>query len=358
MAKPVPLADIPRDAWDSVPRNRRTPMLHHIWAAAYDETLAANGVDAYVIGPVDKPKAIAPFAKPRSGPARNVLLGAEDLWESIEVASTDDASLKELASTLARSGKPFRFGHYPVDTPFIDLLKQAYSGRGIVVQRAFPNGAMPKIQLDDSWREPEKKLNSRRRSDLRRMSRNAEKLGTVTYDILSPSGGELDALLDEAFGVEERNWKGRSGTAVAKDSAKADFYRAYAKRAAAEGILRLCFMRIDGVAAAMQFAVECDGRFWLLKIGYDESYKRCSPGNLLMLETIRYAAAEGLEGYEFLGKEASWTQLWASDARPIATLRTYPFTPSGLIALAGDSVSQVRSKLSARAKPKGSDARA
>ena len=44
----------------------------------------------------------------------------------------------------------------------------------------------------------------------------------------------------------------------------------------------------------MQVAVETGGRFWLLKVGYDERFARCSPGSLLLLETIRHAATTGV----------------------------------------------------------------
>ena len=60
----------------------------------------------------------------------------------------------------------------------------------------------------------------------------------------------------------------------------------------------------------MQMAVEDGGGLWLLKIGYDRAYGRCSPGMLLMRETIRYAAEAGLGRYEFLGCSATWTRVW------------------------------------------------
>lgn len=118
-----------------------------------------------------------------------------------------------------------------------------------------------------------------------------------------------------------------------------------------EGILRLCFMRIDGKAAAMQFAVESDSRFWLIKVGYDDAFRQVSPGNLLMRETIAHAAAKGLKTYEFLGKEAEWTRLWAGDARPIATLRTYPYNIRGLAAFLSDGFAVLRKRLAARLNP-------
>jgi len=132
---------------------------------------------------------------------------------------------------------------------------------------------------------------------------------------------ELDPLLEEAFQVEASGWKGHKGTALASDLLRQSFYRRYAAAACEKGILRLSLLRIGGRAAAMQFAVEWGKRFWLLKIGYDEEFSRCSPGTLLMLETLRYAAGRGLQSYEFLGVVEPWLAAWTKQVRTCVMLR-------------------------------------
>ena len=351
LAATTPLSEIAQEIWDSAPAEPRTPMRQYIWARAYQDTLARGDVRAILVGSPGQPVAIAPFAEPASGPRRQVLLGAEDLWESIEVAAQDEQALRELAERIANSGEPMRFGHHPTDTRFLELLRTACRGKAKVVVAEQPMRAMPRIVLDESWTEPESHFNSRRRSDFRRMSRKAEALGDINYEIVEPDAGNLQRLLDEAFAVEAQSWKGRSGTAINQDERTEAFYRAYAEGAMEAGILRLCFMRIDGKAAAMQFAVESDDRFWLIKVGYDDAFKQVSPGNLLMRETISHAAARGLKTYEFLGKEAEWTKLWAGDARPIATLRTYPYNLRGLAAFLADGIAVVRKRIAARLNP-------
>jgi CelD/BcsL family acetyltransferase involved in cellulose biosynthesis len=87
----------------------------------------------------------------------------------------------------------------------------------------------------------------------------------------------------------------------------------------------------------MQLAVESARGFWLLKIGYREEFARCSPGMLLMAETIRYAASRGLAFYEFLGNADNWTRVWTSDEVPTVTIRAYPFRVRGIAALTVDT---------------------
>jgi CelD/BcsL family acetyltransferase involved in cellulose biosynthesis len=197
-------------------------------------------------------------------------------------------------------------------------------------------GACPYISLGERHTVPEQQLTARRRSDLRRAQRRAARLGEVSYEMLAPSPAELQPLLEEAIAVEAAGWKGRARTALAHDEMRRAFFRHYAAAACSKGILRLCFLRIGGQAAAVQLAVETGNRFWLLKLGYDEQFARCSPGSLLLMETIRHAAIRGLRSYEFLGSAEPWIRPWTDTVRPCVRLDVYPFERSGVGMLATD----------------------
>jgi CelD/BcsL family acetyltransferase involved in cellulose biosynthesis len=157
----------------------------------------------------------------------------------------------------------------------------------------------------------------------------------------------LEPLLNEAFEIEAANWKGREGSALTMDTLRGPFYRRYAAAASRTGCLRLCFLHLGEIVVAMQFAIECGGSFWLLKIGYRDEFARCSPGMLLIAETIRYAAARGLASYEFLGLAESWTRVWTHDERPSATVRAYPIGWRGMSALGVDVFGVIAGKLKA-----------
>ena len=160
-------------------------------------------------------------------------------------------------------------------------------------------------------------------------------MGPLSFEMVSPTSSELELLLEEAFRVEASGWKGRSGSALARDVARGLFFSRYAAAACQKGILRLGFLRIGGRAVAMQLGVECNGRFWGLKCGYDEAYARCSPGTLLILETVRYAAERGLRSFEFLN-DLRWIQMWTQLVRPCISLQAYPPSLRGMAILAGD----------------------
>ncbi len=200
------------------------------------------------------------------------------------------------------------------------------------------------IRLDASWLEPETHLNSGRRSDLRRAGRKAEQLGKVTTEILAPDTHDVDRLFDEAVAIEERSWKGEAGTALAHDPQRAAFYRQYAHAASRTGVLRICFLRVAERAIAMQIAVEQGGGFWLLKVGYDAEFSACSPGLLLMRETIAHAARAQLASYEFLGRAESWTRVWTAEERQTVSLRIYPYGLRGLAAFTLDAAAALAAR--------------
>ena len=312
-------------------------MLHEIWLRACALSLKDNTQFEIVSAfNRDRPTAAAIFSRTGKITPRLHLLGAEELLYPTDVLYEDACAAEALAKAVVNRKLPVSFGHFRADSAFVEALAKESRGGALVLATEM-NGA-PYIRFDETWREPEKKLKSRRRSDLRRRLKKAEALGAVAFEMFAPKPHEVDALIDEAIAVEAKSWKGRSRTALAYDQTQQAFFRHYARLASETGILRLAFMRIDGEAAAMQIAALCDNAFWGFKSGYDETYREYSPGMILFLEVVRYAVNAGVATHEFLGKPAPWTREWTTHQHPIVRLRLYPFNPAGAAALIPDGV--------------------
>jgi CelD/BcsL family acetyltransferase involved in cellulose biosynthesis len=291
-----------RPAWERLGADH--PMRSYAWAHACAEAFPNNGLHIVSAGE-SAPRAIAAFV---CGPDSRTLvpLGAQ-LYEPAEFACADASAAEALGETIARLETTVLIRDIYADSPVVKGLQRA-GGRRVVTQ---PVAGHPWLKLDDSWLEAEQHLNAGRRSDLRRAQRNAAKLGAVTCEITCPTAAELTPLLDEAFLVEAAGWKGNQGSALATDPHVGGFYRRYAEAACLLGTLRIGILRIGGRAAAMQFAVEQGGCFWLFKMGFDESFARFSPGTLLMVESLRRARLRGCQRYELMGQSEAWNQIWA-----------------------------------------------
>jgi CelD/BcsL family acetyltransferase involved in cellulose biosynthesis len=310
-------------------------MLHHLWARTYVEAYDVNARLEVIIAGTGQATAIAPLFRPRGIGRRLELIGVKELYEVMDFLYSDTSDVQALADAVAATRLPIVLRRINENSTALAALKKAYRGNAIVFSR--PGPGCPWIALDDSWAEPEKHVNSGRRSDLRRARRNAEKIGPVTFEVLSPTREELPSLLEEIYRVEAAGWKGRDKTAMLYDRPLAEFYRRYTSITNDRGMLRLCFLRIAGEAAAAQLAVVTGDRFWLFKIGYSEKFARFSPGVLLMLETIRYAVQAGLKSYEFLGAAEPWIRNWTTLEHGCTSFRAYPFNLRGGMALAIDA---------------------
>lgn len=306
------------------------------FAAALRETmLIGTPIRVVQAVGVDGVEAMLPLCRSPGLFSRWRMLGDREVFEPGDAICRDAMAALSLARRLAGEFRALELARIPLGSPLIPALRVAMKGHGLVSVR--PATPSPTIALGPEWQDPESRLSSRRRSDFRRAERRAAEFGVVSYEMLAPTVEAFDALFDEAVAVEAKSWKRAAGTAIACDPAKEAFFRAYLRSACARGQGRVAVMRIDGNVMAMQLAVEWAGRYWLYKIGHDEAYGRCSPGTLLMLHALRDAAGRGLAGFELMGEAEAWiADLWTREARQCVRVRTYPFTPQGLVAGAAD----------------------
>jgi len=241
-------------AWSRLELAAQLPTQLYAFAASLSETLLADAPLALLIASTGNGvSALLPLCRGRGYFARWRAIGPQELSEPVDALYTDDDGAALLAETLSRQSRPLLLDRIPATSGLVPALRGAMKGRGwLSVRPAVPT---PTITLDESWKSPEARFNSGRRSDFRRAARRAGELGAVTYEMLSPSADQFDALFDEAIGVEVRSWKKEAGTAIAVDGGKESFFRDYFRSACRQGSFRVAFLRIDGQAVAMQMGL-------------------------------------------------------------------------------------------------------
>jgi CelD/BcsL family acetyltransferase involved in cellulose biosynthesis len=319
-------------AWDALAGPASIPVVRHAWVAACAHGL--HGHERLRIVTVWRGAELVAAAPLAIGPEGELEpLGMAQLYEPTDFLFADGPALAALADALARLRRPVLVRRIPDGSPTLRALRQAFARRGLLVTR--PSSGSPVVALHAGWRGPEGGLSPGRRSDLRRARRRAQAIGEVRYALHAPAAHEVGPLLERAFAIEAASWRAQSGSALTLDDRRAAFMRRFAHGSAGEGTLRIGLMTIAGEGAAMQIAVEQDERLWLLKIAYDARFARCSPGSLLLLETLRDAAARGLRACELLGTAERWTSAWASGEHAIVAVRAYPLHARSLIGLSG-----------------------
>ncbi len=283
------------------------------------------------------PGAIAPWR----------MAGDDELFEPFDALCRTGEGATMLADRLLSLGRAIEFSRIPAHSSLVGAIRARMAGKGLMWLSEATSA--PHLPLDETWITPEDHFNSRRRSDFRRARRRAEEIGELTFAMLAPSPDEFDPLFDQAIAVEARSWKTDAGSAIACDPRKEAFFRSYLKTMCMQRQCRVALMRIDGQPVAMQLAIVWDDRYWLYKIGFDEAYGRCSPGNLLMLHAVGEAARAGLRAVEFMGEAEPWiADLWTNQQHEFVRLRVYPLAPAAIAALARDALAWLAARLRRR----------
>ena len=327
-------------AWERLLEGGRSPTLGHAWARAWAE---ARGDELRVrvlsVPGEGGPGALLALGEERSRPGVLAPLGGPSGYLT-GVPAAGPQELEALCRMLVRQRAAIHFMRVQADDPLVAAVRRLRR-RALVFCR--PVSGMRYLELDGDWSEPERHVRGRLAKNLRRSARLAAHLGEVSYQSLAPVPAELPPLLEEALRVEATGWKGRGRTALAHDPVLGEIFRRYLAAAAADGTLRMFFMRVDGRAVAMYLTVKAGRRLWGMKMGYDEAFAQCSPGGLMQLHTIRYAAQQGLESFELLGDEP-WMAGWTDTVRPCVGLRVYPL-PSAVGPLAADGGRALRRRM-------------
>ena len=331
--------------WDALAEPNGLPVLSHAWVLACAEslyredelhiiTVRAGGVLA----------GVAPLvARNAAGVARLELIGSSHLFEPSGLLYKTDSTLDVLARAVVSTRRPVVLARIPTDSPISARLQSVARGRGVTFVK--PGTDTLAVPISSGWNEYLASMSSRQRYDLKRARRRAEESGTVTVRILSPRPEDVAKMFDELVRVESAGWKARNGSSLTQRHQLRHFFLNYTTRASQSGVARFAFLDVNDRPIAAQLMVEYSDRLWILKIGYDEAWSRCSPGWLLIAETMRYAFERNLKSYEFLGSDEPWLHRWDTEDRRFTTVICYPFTLRGLYGFAADTAGRVRTRI-------------
>jgi CelD/BcsL family acetyltransferase involved in cellulose biosynthesis len=172
-------------------------------------------------------------------------------------------------------------------------------------------------------------LPGRLRNTLQRSRKKADKAGKLEFELIRDSD-QLDSILSLVFDIEYKSWKGRNGTAMKCQPEVENFYRTLAHWAAAQKNLHIFILKLDKIPIAATFCLSFGNTVFLLKIGYDESFSKFSPGSLLHCEIFEYLSqAQQFTIYNFLGATELWKMEWTEKTSDYGFIRVYPKTIRG-----------------------------
>jgi CelD/BcsL family acetyltransferase involved in cellulose biosynthesis len=173
------------------------------------------------------------------------------------------------------------------DGAFLRALNAVMNERRqpVYVAYSYDRGLLRRRGSTEDYLEEALPRDSRR--ELRRLERRLGEQGKLEYAEWAQPAGACE-WVQRFLAVEASGWKGQRGSALASTEANRHFFTRATALGAERGRLMMLEMRLDGrpVAAKCNFLAAAGGGF-TFKIGYDEAFKRYSPGTLLEIENIR-----------------------------------------------------------------------
>jgi len=257
---------------------------------------------------------------------------------NMHIASVDFATKEGIADRIVpillerlQKTAPRRMGlellRIPASSPTISVLADGV--RGSTVIKEF-NGRGSFLDTTGSFEEYRAALGRNFSRNLTKAKNRISRLPNIKTLFLS--GTEADEKeADTLIRVEAAGWKGRTGSAILSSPLLRVFYTALARRLSKLGWLEWHILFTDDRPIAMHFAIKMGRILVINKIGFDEEFARCSPGNILFERTIQRAFdSKNTDEINCL-TDMAWHDNWRMIKKDYFDLWIYPRRPIPLI---------------------------
>ena len=148
------------------------------------------------------------------------------------------------------------------------------------------------------------------KGNLRKARKKISSLEKVEYK--SSNSTTLDEFFEHFLDIEASGWKGTAGesSAIKLNPKLVTFYREVMHGFAEFGQMEINLLNINDKPIAVQYAIILEPTVFLLKIGYDESSRSISPGNLLIEHKLKeYEKKPALTNLNLISN-AAWHTYW------------------------------------------------
>lgn len=159
----------------------------------------------------------------------------------------------------------------------------------------------PVLEMPDGWDSAYRRHTSvKKRALHERRRRQLAELGAVRIDVARVAA-DLERVLEEAFELHQKRWKGRpDGSTFGTPGGRA-FHRDAIRAIAPHGVPRIVTLRVAGQLVAFHYFFALERTMYVHRLAFDPALARISPGQICTLEALRAASEEGLRRVEFLG---------------------------------------------------------
>ena len=312
--------------WESLASKPARPFDTYPWYAAWWRAFG-GGAALEVAAAWSGDRLVAVFPLLRRG--RRLAAMANVHTPVYRPFAADDEALRAVVNGVLESGpSALELPALAVDGEETSELRRGAGAAGLLttVERQHVSPIVDTRGSFEDWREGSK---HRWHAPLERLRRKMLREHEASFSTVE-SPQDLDAELRAGFEVEASGWKGRAGTAIVASPETETFYRELAERFHDRGELRLSRIVLDGRVVAFDMCLLSGDRLYLLKTGFDESFRKLAPGLVMRLATIERCFELGLVAHELLGDDTEWKRKFSTGERAHERLNAYSRRPLAL----------------------------
>jgi CelD/BcsL family acetyltransferase involved in cellulose biosynthesis len=202
-------------------------------------------------------------------------------------------------------------------SPTRDRIKAFAAQNGYTVEE-IPEAVSPRLDLPPTWDEYLASLGKKDRHELRRKIRRLYESGnSIDFEVLS-SQADVVAAMDDFLKLHTESRQDKTEFMTPEMES---FFRRMASALAAEGLIKLFMLRVNGKPAATVLCFDAGSHLYMYNSGYDPSFSGLSVGLVSKALVLQWAIENGMTGLDFLrGDEPYKYDLGAKDQQ-IYTLR-------------------------------------
>ena len=178
------------------------------------------------------------------------------------------------------------------------------------------------VDTSGDWDEYQRNWSRNHRQGVRRKYRRLQKAHQVRSERLRGlAPAQVPPLLRKAFEIEDRSWKGQSGTSVLKTPGMMDYMIREAQLAADADLLELWFLYADDKPIAFEYDHKSGGVWYGQKVGYDAAFGQYGPGLVLRyLQLAQLFADPDCRLFDMLGDMTDNKARWATGTYRVGRL--------------------------------------
>lgn len=325
-----------KDGWNSLVLNspQKSPMSSWCWISTHLELRLKDNEDWFcvvagepnrvlgVLPVVVSPKKILwmtfpALRTPGDYHTFGVDMVVDEINENIVIPLLIDAALKEYPSCCY-----LELSQIAEHSPTVRWLRNNKQKISLnIIEECVGKSAY--VFTGTSFEELRRSFSKNLRSVLNKQRRNLNKITALEFENFSGERANQSELYRMAT-VEDKNWKGTGGSSILSSKSLFKFYLVLCERLAKEEWLEWNFLNTADSTIAASMAIRIDDSIVLWKIGYDEKFKKYSPGNLLLEDVIRSACNLNILSTVELVSDLTWHNQWNVKKRNIVRYKLIP----------------------------------